>query len=336
MLRHPGLFLSVVVPLQDDGDILEAFVTELGGVLREHYRHYEIILVDDGSTDETAVRAAALLEREPDVRVIPLSRRFGEEIAIAAGLDSAIGDFVVVMLPDGDPPSAVPEMVERARSGVGVVFGVRQDRGDDPWLHRTGARLFYALAAARGLPIRRDATHFRALSREAVNAITRIRSPKRYLRTLSQSVGFGDAAFPYRPRSLRGHRRRRRIGDLVRLAADIVVTNTTWPLRAASTLALAGAAGAGLFALYVVAVYLFKDDVAEGWATVAGPIAAVSAILMLTLGILGHYLVRVIDSQADGPLYHALDERNSTAPSTAIGERNVVERSLPDPVPPPS
>lgn len=336
MLRHPGLYLSVVVPLLDDGDIVERFVTELGTVLREHYRHYEIILVDDGSTDDTITRVTALLQHEPDVRLIPLSRRFGEEIAIAAGLDSAIGDFVVVMLPDGDPPAAVPGMVEQARGGVGVVYGVRDDRSGDPWLHRTGARVFYALAGARGLPIRRDATHFRVLSREAVNAISRIRTPKRYLRTLSQSVGFGTAAIPYRPRSLRGRRRRRRFGELVRLAVDIVVTNSTWPLRAASTLALAGAAGAGAFAIYVVIVFLLKDDVAEGWATLAGPIAAVSAVLMLAVGVLGHYLVRVIDSQADGPLYHALDERNSAARSAADRERNVVERSLPDPTPPAS
>ena len=336
MLRHPGLFLSVVVPLEDAGDIVAGFVTELSAVLTEHYRHHEIILVDDGSSDDTGTRLAEVLQRVPDVRVIPLSRRFGEEIAIAAGLDSAIGDFVVVMQPDGDPPAAVPEMVELARGGVGVVFGVRQDRDRDPWLHRLGARMFYALAGAGGMPLRRDATHFRVLSREAVNAITRIRSPKRYLRTLSQSVGFGSAAFPYRPRSLRGRRRRRGLGGLVRLAVDIVVTNSSWPLRAVSTLALLGAAGAGLFALYVVSVYLLKDDVAEGWATIAGPIAAVSAVLMLAIGVMGHYLVRVIDSQADGPLYHALDERNSSVPSPADVERNVVERSLPDPPLPPS
>src|SRR5690606_34377581 len=152
----------------------------------------------------------------------PLSRRFGQEIAVAAGLDSAIGDFVVVMLPDSDLPESVPAMVEQARAGIGVVFGVRLDRDGDPWLHRLGARIFYALTAACGLPIRRNATHFRALSREAVNAITRIRSPKRYLRTLSQTVGFGDAAFPYHPRSLRGRRRRRTLPTLARLAIDIV------------------------------------------------------------------------------------------------------------------
>jgi glycosyltransferase involved in cell wall biosynthesis len=334
MTRHPGLFVSVVVPLQDDADIVERFVEELGAVLQAHYRHYEIILVDDGSKDATLRTIGMLLPQVPDLRLIPLSRRFGEEIAIAAGLDSAIGDFVVVMLPDADPPTAVPDMVERARSGVGVVFGVRQDREGDPLLHRTGARLFYGLAATCGLPIRRDATHFRVLSREAVNAITRIRSPKRYLRTLSQSIGFGDTGFPYRPRTLRGRRRRRPLRELARLGVDIVVTNTTWPLRAASALALGGAFATGCFALYVVGVYLFKTDVAEGWATTAGPLAAVSTVLMLGLGVMGHYLVRVIDAQADGPLYHTLDERNSTAASPTEAERNVVDRALPDPVGP--
>jgi dolichol-phosphate mannosyltransferase len=330
MVKHPELFVSVVVPLQDDADIVAGFVRELATVLQGEYRHHEVILVDDGSSDGTLAALAELLPVLDNLRVIPLSRRFGQEIAIAAGLDSAIGDFVVVMLPDADPPALVPEMVDRARSGVGVVFGLREDRRGDPLLHRTGARLFYALTRARGLPIQRDATHFRVMSREAVNALTRIRTPKRYLRTLSQSVGFGSAAFPYQPRTLRGRRRRRPLGDLARLGMDIVVTNTTWPLRAVSTLALAGALVAGAFALYVVAVYFFKDQVAEGWATTAGPIAAVSFVLLLGLGVVGHYLVRVIDGQADGPLYHALDERNS-ARTSSQGVRNVVERATADP-----
>lgn len=332
MLKHPGLFVSVVVPLQDDGDIVERFVEEMGDVLQASYRHYEIILVDDASTDGTLRTIAAMLARVPGLRLIPLSRRFGQEIAVAAGLDSAIGDFVVVMLPDSDLPDAVPAMVEQARAGIGVVFGVRLDRDGDPWLHRLGARSFYALTAACGLPIRRNATHFRALSREAVNAITRIRSPKRYLRTLSQTVGFGDAAFPYHPRSLRGRRRRRPLRSLARLAIDIVVTNTTWPLRAVSALALIAGLGSGGFFLYVVGVYVLKENVAEGWASTAGPLAAVSTVLMLAVGTLGQYLVRVIDAQADGPLYYALDERNSTAVPSDEVDRNVVARALPDPI----
>lgn len=333
MLKHAGLFVSVVVPLSNDADIIEPVVTELGEVLRANYRHFEIILVDDGSIDGTIERVGKVLTEQDGLRLIPLSRPFGQEIAISAGLDSAIGDFVVVMLPNSDPPELIPEMIERARGGIGLVYGVRTDRSADPFLHRLGARVFYLIAAARGFPIQRDATHFRVLSREMVNALTRIRSPKRYLRTMSHSVGYGAQAMPYEVRYRRSTSRRRSLGQLGHLAADIVVTNTTWPLRAVSNAAIAMSGLALGFLAYVIGVVLMKDDVAEGWPSVAGPLALLFAMLFLVLGVFGHYLVRVLDSQADGPLYYALGERDSVAPSVIGEHRNVVTRSVDDAIP---
>lgn len=330
MLNNVGLFVSVVAPLGNDADIVERFVSEVAEVLGANYRHFEIILVDDGSTDDTTARIGKLLTEQGNLRVIPLSRPFGQEIAISAGLDSAIGDFVVVMLPNCDPPELIPSMIERARSGIGMVFGVRSDRSTDPLLHRLGARLFYLIASVRGLPIQRDATHFRVLSRETVNALTRIRSPKRYLKTLSHSVGYGAQAMPYQFRYRRARARRRSLGQLGHLAADIVVTNTTWPLRAVSNAAIVTSGLALLFLTYVIAVFLAKDDVAEGWVSVAGPLAFLFAVLFLVLGVLGHYLVRVLDSQADGPLYHTLGERGSVGSSVIAEHRNVVTRSVED------
>src|SRR5690606_38234137 len=119
-------------------------------------------------------------------------------------------------------------------------------------LHRLGVRLFYLVAASRKLPIEQNATHFRVLSREIVNAITRIRSPKRYLRTLTHAVGFGAEAVPYELRFRRARRERRSLATMVHLAFDIVVTNTTWPLRAASNLAILASMLSMLFLAYTV------------------------------------------------------------------------------------
>jgi dolichol-phosphate mannosyltransferase len=314
--------------VSEHADIVESFVAELGAVLRTHYTHFEIILVDDGSTDATNAQIDSVLAKQGGVRLISLSRPFGQEIAISAGLDSAIGDFVVVMLPNSDPPEIIPEMIERAQLGVGLVFGVRRDRSADPLVHRLGARLFYLVASARRLPIQRDATHFRVLSREMVNALTRIRSPKRYLRTLSHSVGYGAEAMPYQLRYRSTRARRRSFADLSHLAGDIVVTQPKWPLRAVSNIAIATSGLALLFLAYVVVVFFTKQRVAEGWTSVAGPLAFLFTVLFLVLGVLGHYLVRVLDSQADGPLYHTLGERTSAGASIGGEHRNVVTRSV--------
>ncbi len=325
------LFVSVVAPLRDDADIVAGFIDDVGGVLRANYRHYEVILVDDGSVDATAAVVGEILQRIPGLRFLPLSRPFGQEIAISAGLDSAIGDYVVVMLPASDPPAAIPEMVAQARKGVGVVFGVHDDRSGDPFAQRVGRRVFHALAAAGlDVPIQRNATHFRVLSREAVNALTRIRSRKRYLQTLTHHVGFGNQAFVYRPESRRPKPRRRGLADLVALASDIVVTNTTRPLRAVSWMALFASLGLAAFALYVAIVYLIRDQVAEGWATVAGPLAASFCVLFLTLGTMGLYLGRLLDEQAQGPLYHSLEERNSALPTPHEARKNVVRGATTD------
>lgn len=322
------LFVSVVAPIHEDGDILEGFVGDVVGVLSNAYTHFELILVDDGSSAASSTQLDDVLTRHAGVRVLPLSRHFGEEIAISAGLDSAIGDYVVVMQPDSDPPEAIPEMVGLARRGVGVVFGVHEDRAGDPVLHRLGRRAFHALVGRLlDVPIRRNATHFRVLSREAVNAVTRTRSRKRYLRTLTESVGYGTQAFVYSPQSRRSRPRRRTLASLFALASDIVVTNTTRPLRIVSWIALVASLVLAALTLYVIGVYVFMDQVAEGWTTIAGPLASSFSVLFLVLGTMGLYLSRLLDEQNSGPLYHVLDERNSTAPMPHEERRNVVTTS---------
>src|SRR5262245_18155973 len=135
--------VSVVVPLYHDGEILAPFLSDLVGVLESAYSHYEIVLVDDGSSDGTAERATGMLGLYDCIRFIRLSRHFGEEVAIWAGLNEAIGDFVVVMIPNSDPPQLLPTLVERARGGSDIVYGVRNDRDGQPWWYRLGAQVFH-------------------------------------------------------------------------------------------------------------------------------------------------------------------------------------------------
>src|SRR5206468_11321636 len=137
--------ISIVAPLEGDDNAaaVEAFVEETVAVLRELVTHHEIILVDDGAPDETVACVRALLSRYDFLRFLRLSRHFGEESAITAGLDIAIGDYVIVMLPNMDPPALIPEFLERARGEADVVYGVRMHRKSEPFWYRGGARVFY-------------------------------------------------------------------------------------------------------------------------------------------------------------------------------------------------
>lgn len=325
------IFVSVVAPLRNDADILASFVEETIRVLEESYRNYELVLVDDGSQDGTADAITGLLDRFACIRFIRLSRRFGQEIAIAAGLDTVIGDFVVVMLPDTDPPALIPELVSRSRAGAGVVFGQRSNRSADPVWLRLGARLFYWICnRLLSMNIPDSSTHFRVLSRQAVNAVIRIGDRTRYLRTLSAYVGYGSQALQYEPISRRSKPRRKSPIEALRLSIDIIVSNTTRPLRLVSYIGLAMSVLFLLYIGYIVAIYLFKPDVAEGWVTLSAQSAVAFFFVFLLLTVFSEYLAALLGELKERPLYFVLDEKNSRGMLVDEQRRNVVDRPLED------
>jgi len=225
--------LSLIAPLESDpADVVEAFVRETVEVVRQIATHYEIILVDDGAPDATVERVRSLLGRFDFLRFVRLSRHFGEETAIAAGLDVAIGDYVVVMLPNMDPPSLIPQFVERARADADIVYGVRLHRKSEPAWYRFGARGFYWYinsVVKAGIP--QDSTQFRCMSRQVINAITQIRSPDQYLRLLTSYIGFRKEPLPYAPMNRSGRAMVRPKREAIHLARALIMEHTTHPLR---------------------------------------------------------------------------------------------------------
>lgn len=319
------VFVSVVAPLKDDADVLEPFVRETVGVLEAAYTNFELVLVDDGSRDATGVRVGELLKTWRCVRYLRLSRSFGVEVAVAAGLDSVIGDFTVVMLPASDPPALIPQLVTLARKGSGVVFGVRTDQAEEPAWARLGSRGFWALGRRwLGIEAPRGATYLQCLSRASVNALTRIKDKYRSLRLLTSSVGSGFETLPYAPLRRRGAPRRRGLFESIDLAVGIVVSQSTRPLRFVAWLGLLASFANLLYMAYVVAIYLFKSHVAEGWTTTSMQISGMFFLLFLILAVLSEYVGQVLAESRDRPLYHLLEERNSNVMVADAERRNVV------------
>jgi polyisoprenyl-phosphate glycosyltransferase len=320
-------FVSVVAPLRDDGDIVDAFVRDAAAVLEQSYTNYEIVLVDDGSGDDTAARVDELLKALKCVRYIRLSRHFGTETAIACGLDSVIGDYAVVLAPDGDPPELIPELVERARSG-NVAYGVRSDRSGEPLWARAGAAVFYAVANRfLDLPLPKNSSHFLVMSRQVVNGLTRMKDKYRHLRVLNVQVGYASEGVPYAPRWRRSQRRHRGLSESVGLAISMVVGHSTRPLRLLSALGLAASSLNLLYMVYVVGIYLFKDQVAEGWTTMSLQMSFMFFLLFLIAAALSEYVGRILEESRDRPLYHVREERNSNVLVADATRRNVVRES---------
>jgi glycosyltransferase involved in cell wall biosynthesis len=285
--------ISVVAPLESDPpEAVEAFVEETIAVLRTLVTHYEIVLVDDGAPEATVARVRDLLGRHDFVRFLRLSRHFGEETAISAGLDVAIGDFVIVMLPNMDPPALIPDFFQRARAESDVVYGVRLHRKTEPSWYRLGARAFYwymNTVAEAGIPP--DSTQFRCMSRQVVNAITEIRGTDQYLRLLTSYIGFRKVGLPYAPLNRTGAAVVRPKGEALNLARALVMDHTTQPLR------LAVWAGVGVAVLSLI---------------VRGAVEVPFVTIMLVLAMIGEYVAGLTRRLRDRPAYYVREEQTSS------------------------
>jgi len=303
-LRGNESLISIVAPLATDATpaAVEAFVDETVAVLRRTVTHYEIILVDDGAPAETTDRVRALLARHDFVRFLRLSRHFGEETAITAGLDVAIGDYVIVMLPNMDPPALIPEFFERVRSDADIVYGVRLHRKSEPLWYRAGARAFYwYINSVVGAGIPEDSTQFRCMSRQVVNAISQIRGPDQYLRLLTSYIGFRKQALPYAPINRTGQPTVRPKADAAHLARALIIDHTTHPLRLVLRL--------GMIAAAINVIW-----VATGPGAAGQTIGSALGLFLLTMmiGTTGEYVGALARRMRDRPAYYVREEHTSS------------------------
>jgi len=322
-------FISVVAPLYNDGDIVDGFIRDVTAVLKRQYANYELVLVDDGSTDDTVEKVSALLKTEKCIRLIRLSRRFGQEVAISAGLDSVIGDFIVVMMPESDPPQIIPEIVERCRKGAGVVFGIRRQREGQPLYLRWGAKVFYwYFNRVLKINLPENSTDFRVFSRQSANAITKIKDRLRYLRTFSEYVGYGNESFVYDPQPRRSKTRSKGFCAAVSLAISMIVANSIHPLRFVSILGFGLSALSVIHIIYVLLVHYLVEDVVAGWATTQLHSSLMFMFMFLIIATLCEYVGRLLDEVRERPLYYVLEERTSSVLQVDEERKNVVTESI--------
>ncbi|MDX2079424.1 MAG: glycosyltransferase [Terrimicrobiaceae bacterium] len=317
-----SLVVSLVVPIFNDADVLGSFLKRASDVLASSYAFYEIILVDDGSTDGTAKLVGSLLEAIPRIRYLGLTRRFGREIAISAGLETSIGDFVVVAVAGVDPIERLPELVRRCRNGSGVLCGLSTIPLPESPFSKRLSTLFHAYCRkALGFDYRENATDFRVLSRQAVNAITRIRDRHRYLKVFTVTMGFEVDFFDYEPSTRAG---RATFSERLNHAIEIAIANSRHPLRFVSRLGLLLSGLNVVYAGYVVVIYLFKRDVAEGWTTLSLQMTGMFFFLFLILAVLCEYIGRILEETQDRPLYFVATEKNSSVLLENSIEKNIL------------
>ncbi len=325
----PDVLLSILVPLHNEASIVASFVEEAVAVLQRTVSHYEIILVDDGSTDETVERADELLARFDHLRLIRLSRHFGLDAAVSAGLELTIGDWTIVMDPNSDAPALIPRLFERARGDADMLYGVRDGRSAEPLYVRWAANLFHWYSRRiMKLPLQRNATHLRVMSRQALNAILQIQKRELQMRVLTLYIGFRSEPFTYTPIDRGGTRRRRTFGEMVNLAVGLTIENSSHPLRLVSLVALTASALNVLYAGYVILIYLFKSGITAGWVTLSLQSALQFFLLSLVLTALCEYTGRIFSRIAGRPSFYIMDERSSAVELREDRRNVLVDRPM--------
>lgn len=325
------IFVSLVIPLSDDGDILENVIQEVATILKENYKNYEIICVDDGSLDHTRSLFEDYRKTVDCLRYFRLSRRFGLEVAISCGLEQAIGDVAVVLRPECDPPSLIPKFIEAARNCKGLVVGQRNLFKRRSLLYRLTYNIYYGLCK---LLLERPpiycSTHFMALTRTALNSLLRIKDTYRYLRVLSLYAGFSITVLKYQQLQRRKPERHRNLMFLLDDCVSMIISNSVRPLRIASALALLSSLLNFLYLFYVIFLRAFFTWVQPGWAATSFQNAVMFALLFLVISIVCEYLARLLQEVKVRPLYFIEDEIHSNVMLVDSEIRNVVynEKSL--------
>ena len=302
--RGPPASLSVIIPCLNEAANLRTLLPHVVTVLQSLSARWEVILIDDGSSDDSAA-VYAQWTRRPGVRVLRLSRNFGKEAALSAGFDAAAGAVVVSMDADGQhDPALIPELLQRWRAGADMVCAVREQRRDERAFKRMGTRLFYRLLhTGQRFQVPVGAGDFRLLDRRVVDALRALPERTRFMKGLYAWVGFRVAQVPYTP-SPRGHGRSRfDYRQLLRLSIVGLTAFTTWPLRFVSVVGVLLALAAFGYGTYLVANHWIFGNPVSGWTTIVVGMALLSGVQLISLGVVGEYLSRVFDEVKSRPLY---------------------------------
>ncbi|HKB55105.1 MAG TPA: glycosyltransferase family 2 protein [Ramlibacter sp.] len=301
----PTCTLSVVVPVFNEDDVLAAFHDRLTGAVAPQVRDFEIIYVDDGSSDGTPALLRQLRQGDPRVSVLRFSRNFGKEAALTAGLEAAGGACVIAI--DADlqhPPESIPEMLQAWRAGADVVNMRRRSRDTETWLKRTAARIFYnVLNRLSEVPIPEDVGDFRLFSRRAVDALNRLQERNRFMKGLFAWIGFRQVTLDYDCAERAGGQSKWRFRQLMHFAMEGVTAFSAVPLRLASHLGLASALLAFIYAAYFVFKTLVMGEPLPGFPTLIVVILMLGGLQLLSIGVLGEYLGRMALEGKRRPLY---------------------------------
>jgi dolichol-phosphate mannosyltransferase len=303
--------ITVVVPFLNEAQNLPVLYERLVAALEPEGVAFEVLFVDDGSSDSSPTWVADRAAQDQRVKLLRLSRNFGHQLAITAGMDHADGDAVVIMDADlQDPPEVVPALLRRWREGHEIVYAVRTSRAGESLTKRFLAATFYkTFRRMANVEVPLDSGDFRLVDRKVIEALKQVRELHRFVRGLTCWVGFSQSAVPYERAARHAGVTKYPVWKSLRLAWDAITSFSSMPLRLMTGVGLLVSLAGLLQAVRVVVDrLLYPGSMERGWASLAAITLVLGGVQLVSLGLIGQYVGRIFEESKKRPLYFVKDK----------------------------
>ncbi|MDP0588903.1 MAG: glycosyltransferase family 2 protein [Candidatus Endonucleobacter bathymodioli] len=321
MQRNKSPFLSCVVPVFNEGEVISSFIPALAEQLSLLTDQFEIIVVDDGSSDNTVNLIEPFHEDFP-VKLITLSRNFGKEAALTAGIDACIGEVALLIDADFQHPFAmIPVFLNYWEKGYDMIYGIRKDRRDESFLKKKGAHFFYKIMSfSTGVEVPANAGDFRLMSRNVIDALKSLPERGRFMKGIYAWVGFKSIGIPFDVQERAAGASTWDYRKLTGLALSGITSFTSIPLRMVGIIGLVISLMSVLYALVTIFQTLFLGTDLAGWPTIVTAITFIGGIQLLSLGVLGEYIAGIFNEVKNRPTYlinkqRGFDKEQDDAPT---------------------
>lgn len=299
--------LSIVAPFFNEEAVLAEYIEKTLAILEKNFTTYELILIDDGSTDQSSFICMPFIRKNANIRLLRLSRNYGHEIALTAGLDYATGDQVIMMDTDlQHPPELIPDLVQKAGEGYDVVCASRIDRIHESWLKKLTAHLFYYVSRKMtGFEIHANRGNYRLLSKAVVESIKQMKESNRHLVMMFAYVGFKTAELPFSCPPRKAGKSKYHLRALINLSLDSIIGFSARPLRLMSVFSIFISILMMGYAGFVLIEKLFLHQaLADGMASIIFLISGLFSVLFLFLAVISEYISRILVETKNRPLYY--------------------------------
>ncbi|MBD1381373.1 glycosyltransferase family 2 protein [Metabacillus arenae] len=316
--------ITILVPAYNEEEVLPQFYERVTSVIDaiEDY-DFELLFVNDGSSDTTLMKIKNLREIDYRVSYLDLSRNFGKETAMLAGMDFVEGDALIIMDADlQDPPELIPEMIKYWEEGYDDVFAKRKSRSGESWVKKKTSKMFYRLLKQlTRIPIQEDTGDFRLLDRRCINALISMRESQRYTKGLFSWIGFNKKEILFDRDSRAAGETKWNYFKLTELAIEGITSFTTVPLKFASWLGMAISMCAFIYMFFIVIKTLLFGASVSGYPSIMSVLLFIGGIQLLCLGILGEYLGRIFNESKRRPQYFVNEYNNSKMQVEVLNEK---------------